>query len=166
MQSGRRGHAISRPPLLAQRLLKATAEVAMMIDERPLAPCRRYSRRRSDRGMTLIEIMIVLALMALIATALTLTIVHRWKEGQVRTAQIQIREVAGNVHSYLIARGECPSMDELIAGHYVRSEPRDPWGTPVAVRCPGERDPDGVDVVSYGPDRREGTDDDIRSWKL
>jgi general secretion pathway protein G len=40
----------------------------------------------------------------------------------------------------------------------------DPWGSPVAIRCPGQHDPDGVDVLSNGPDKKEGTDDDIGSW--
>jgi general secretion pathway protein G len=138
----------------------------MFIADRPLEPRARYVPRRSEEGMTLIEIMIVLALIALIATTLTLTVVHRYKEGQVRTAQIQIREVAGNVHTFMIARGQCPTMDELVAGHYVRAEPRDPWNNLVTIHCPGEHDPDGVDVVSYGPDKQQGTEDDIRSWRL
>ena len=118
-----------------------------------------------DRGMTLIEIMIVLALIALIAATLGVQVIHRHKDGQLQVARIQVREVAGNVHQFMVGREHCPTMDELVAGRFVSSEPRDPWGNLIAVRCPGEHDPDGVDVVSWGPDKQEGTDDDIRSWK-
>jgi type II secretion system protein G len=36
------------------------------------------------------------------------------------------------------------------------SRPIDPWNTPYQYRNPGQRDPSGVDVFSFGPDRKEG----------
>src|ERR1700693_3073670 len=36
------------------------------------------------------------------------------------------------------------------------SVPTDPWNTPYQYRNPGKRDPSGIDVFSFGPDRKEG----------
>jgi general secretion pathway protein G len=51
----------------------------------------------------------------------------------------------------------CPSSPgELVAAGYLRELPRDAWGRPLRVACPGRRDPRGFDVVSDGPDDQPG----------
>jgi general secretion pathway protein G len=45
-----------------------------------------------------------------------------------------------------------------------RDVPNDPWGNAYVYRSPGTRNPDGYDLLSVGPDGREGTDDDIGNW--
>lgn len=47
-------------------------------------------------------------------------------------------------------------------GPYVKDPlPLDPWGSPYQYRSPGKKDPDGFDIWSFGPDRVDGTDDDV-----
>jgi general secretion pathway protein G len=47
-------------------------------------------------------------------------------------------------------------------GPYVKGEiPKDPWGNPYVYRNPGKHNPAGVDVLSFGPDIRDGGGDDI-----
>lgn len=43
----------------------------------------------------------------------------------------------------------------------------DPWGQPLKMTCGPTNPPDvkGIGVVSFGPDKREGTADDITSWQ-
>jgi type II secretion system protein G len=49
-------------------------------------------------------------------------------------------------------------------GPYVKGEiPKDPWGNPFIYRNPGKQNPSGVDVVSFGPDTRDGGGDDIHA---
>jgi general secretion pathway protein G len=51
----------------------------------------------------------------------------------------------------------CPAgVGDLVAAGYLRAVPRDAWGTPLRVTCPGRRDPDGIDVTSDGPDGEPG----------
>ncbi len=51
----------------------------------------------------------------------------------------------------------CPgSLGDLVAAGYLRAVPRDAWGTPLRVTCPGRRDPNGIDVTSDGPDGEPG----------
>ena len=42
--------------------------------------------------------------------------------------------------------------------------PVDPWGNPYIYYYPGKHNPSGYDLLSIGPDGKEGTDDDIVSW--
>jgi general secretion pathway protein G len=47
----------------------------------------------------------------------------------------------------------CPaSLNDLVAAGYLHAIPRDVWGRPLRVLCPGRRDPAGFDVSSDGPD--------------
>ena len=49
--------------------------------------------------------------------------------------------------------GECPKQwNDLVAQGYARRTPTDAWGRPLRLVCPGRRDPQGVDVLSDGPD--------------
>jgi general secretion pathway protein G len=51
----------------------------------------------------------------------------------------------------------CPnSPAELVAQGYLRELPRDAWGRPLRVSCPGRRDPHGFDVASDGADGQPG----------
>ena len=49
-----------------------------------------------------------------------------------------------------------PYLDKLLV---------DPWGNPYVYYCPGKHSTNSYDLLSVGPDGKEGTDDDIVSWK-
>ena len=115
-------------------------------------------------GFTLLEIMIVLVIIAAIATTIGISLFRRWQDSQIKLAQIQVRETVGHVGHYLLMRNRCPTLDELVAEHYIKHA-NDPWGKPLQLRCPSDHQPDVADVVSSGPDRASGTDDDIKSWQ-
>ena len=53
-------------------------------------------------------------------------------------------------------------------GPYMQNEsgiPSDPWGNPYIYLCPGKHNPSSYDIISLGPDGREGTEDDITNWQ-
>jgi hypothetical protein len=111
-----------------------------------------------------LERMVVLVVMMWrIAGAITFDHCHR---SPLRLAKIEVAEVEDIVEEYVIAQGRCPTVHDLVSAHYVRSEPRDPWGTPLTLKCPGEHERDAADVVSSGPDKTANTKDDIKSWEL
>jgi general secretion pathway protein G len=122
--------------------------------------------RNAERGMTLIEIMVVLTLISLIGATLGIAVTKKLNDAKVKDAQIQVRQLSGEVQQFMIAKNRCPTVEELVAERYVRRAPVDPWGKPIEITCPGQHDPDGVDIVSTGKDGQQGTDDDVESWKL
>ena len=71
------------------------------------------------------------------------------------------------VHFAMDNKEPCPKdLKELRTQKLIDKDPKDPWGEELIYRCPGEHDTDSADVTSKGPDRKEGTEDDIKSWEL
>ena len=127
----------------------------------------RRAARVAAAGFTLIEIMIVLAIIALIAGGVGTAVFSQYKKAQVRIARQRVMAVKNGVSQYMIDNNGCPKgVDDLIAQKYLdRGNAKDPWGKDFTFRCPGTNDTDNADISSAGPDKQEGTPDDIRSWE-
>jgi general secretion pathway protein G len=126
--------------------------------------CRPASR---ELGMTLLEIMIVLALIGLVMGSIGFGLTAYFKKGQIRAAKLAATTIANAAQQYMMENNSnCPtSIDDLVTNRNLARKPKDPWGRDYALKCPGTSDPDGVDVTSTGPDRQEGSADDIKSWE-
>ena len=119
-------------------------------------------KRSLARGVTLIEILIVLAIVGLIAGGVAVVAVPKYQESQKNQAKIDARTIHPVAEKYRVDHpGEpCPTVEllrdkkELSAA----SKITDPWDTPYKIVC-GDED---VSVLSLGPDKKEGTNDDIR----
>ena len=130
-----------------------------------LAPTRRPRDRA--RGFTLLEIMIVLAIMGLIVTGVSIKVFSQLKKAKTSAAKMGVGKIVSATGRFMAGPGSgCPKgIDELIAqGELSKNDAKDPWGTPYSFKCPGTQDTEGVDIVSYGPDKVESADD-IRSWE-
>jgi general secretion pathway protein G len=126
-------------------------------------------RRAAERGFTLLEIMVVLAIIALIAGGVGTAVFKNFKKAQVSTAKLRVKAVRDASAQYMMDNSNnCPhSVDDLVSQKYLdKNNAKDPWGSAMILRCPGTNDTDNADIVSPGPDKQEGSDDDIDSWKL
>ena len=137
----------------------------------PLAPVGRAGRiaRAVERGFTLLEIMIVLAIMGMIVTGVSIKVFSQLKKAKIQAARIGVKKIIDASGRFMSGPGSgCPKgIDELITqGELSKNDVKDPWGTAYVFRCPGTQDTAGVDVVSWGPDRADGTTDDLRSWEI
>jgi general secretion pathway protein G len=57
----------------------------------------------------------------------------------------------------------CPGgLADIVSGGYLHQVPRDAWGHPLRVTCPGRIDPAGFDVSSDGPDGEPGGRDRVQ----
>jgi general secretion pathway protein G len=123
---------------------------------------RGVRRRAKARGVTLVEILVVVAIIALIAGAVGIGAFRAFSRAQEKTAASNARALRGAVKTWWIEHevGSCPDVDTLVVdGALDRDSPRkDPWGTGWQIECASG----DVTIVSAGPDQKLGTPDDIR----
>ena len=124
-------------------------------------------RRRAQRGMTLIEIMVVLVIIGLVASAVAVNVVGRLGEAKVKQAETDVRNIASQgVDAFKVMRGRYPTTEEglgvLIQEKFVKANKGgkllDPWNREYIYLYPGQAHPDGFDVKSYGADGQPGGD--------
>jgi general secretion pathway protein G len=124
--------------------------------------------RAAQRGMTLIEIMVVVAIIGMLMGTVAVGAFSQLEKSKVKNAKMVIKAVEQGLVAFQTDNTEsCPkSLSDLYTQKYLTKDPRDPWGEPLIFKCPGEHNTDGADIVSKGKDKQEGTADDIRSWEL
>jgi general secretion pathway protein G len=147
----------------ARRQERAAARPASVAgSSRVLERLRLESRRRRlESGMTLVEVLIVVSIMAMIATGVTVFALPKFKEAQVSTAKTNAQVLRRAVQDWQRVNMEvsCPTMSQLVEGKHLdsASNTEDPWGQPWGLSCTD----DDVFVLSNGPDKKQGTPDDI-----
>ena len=121
--------------------------------------------RTAEAGMTMLEIMIVLAIIGLVMSVVGVGVFQSFKKAQKKIAQVAVNEIASKTVQFMTDNSnECPkSVDDLVAQKYMPKKQKDPWNHDFILRCPGTVNTDGIDVVSLGPDGQEGTADDIKA---
>lgn len=149
----------------------------------PMSPARSSAplRRSLRRGFTLLEIMIALAILGLLVGLAVTNTESIFGHAQSQTARMFVAEaIKIPLTTYRIQMGDYPSTAEglqaLITppaskadqwhGPYLQDNklPLDPWHEPYIYRYPGVKNKTGYDVFSKGPDKTEGTKDDIGNW--
>jgi general secretion pathway protein G len=80
--------------------------------------------------------------------------VREHRAAEVRATRAEITTAGKAVSAWRADHDRaCPgSVADLVSGGYLHQGPRDAWGRPLRVSCPGRRDPLGFDVTSDGPD--------------
>jgi general secretion pathway protein G len=124
--------------------------------------------RKAQHGFTLIEVMVVVVILAILATVVVPRIMDRPDQARVTRAQQDIRAVEAALNLYRLDNFRYPSTDdglEALVPKYLDSLPEDPWGNPYLYLSPGEKGE--FDVYSFGADGAEGgegVDKDIGNW--
>jgi len=135
-------------------------------------------RNRGRAGMTLIEMLLVIALIALVAGLAIVQVGGVLEGNQEDIAGLFVKTtIETPLTSYKIHMGSYPSSAQGLRalfespegasgrwrGPYVKDLPMDPWQKPYQYRYPGTHNPKGYDVYSFGPDGIESADD-IGNW--
>jgi general secretion pathway protein G len=103
-------------------------------------------------------------LLATVTLALFLVLQARERHAaQVRATRAEITTAVLAISAFRADHDKaCPAaLGDLVTAGYLRAVPRDAWGKPLRVTCPGRRDPAGFDVSSDGPDGEPGGTDRI-----
>ena len=137
-------------------------------------PCNRIHSPRAAAGFTLVEIVIVIALIGLILSLVANKIIGNKTRAEYKLAQTQLNTLSQKVESYQSDVGDLPdSLEQLVTapnnapgwlGPYAKAtEFKDPWQTQIEYRHPGN-DNQPYQLISLGADRKsggEGVDKDI-----
>jgi general secretion pathway protein G len=125
----------------------------------------RRNRPANARGMTLIEVMVVITILGLIASLVGVAVFNQLKKAKVKTACDQIKVFEDAVKLYKLDNGSFPTTDQglpiLITDGQLetKSIPKDPWGKEYVFLSPGQQNPDSYDIYSLGEDQKEGGED-------
>jgi len=139
----------------------------------------------NNRGLTLIEIMVVMVILGILATLIVPRIMGRPDEARQVQARVQIQSIETALKLYKLDNGYYPTTDQGLQalveaptvgqlprawrdGGYLEKGkvPKDPWGNEYVYLSPGVQD--DYDLSSYGADGEpggEGYDADINSWE-
>jgi general secretion pathway protein G len=140
---------------------------------------RRERRRRA--GVTLIEMLVVVTIIALFAALVGPRMLRRTDVARVTAARAQINSFMTALGAYKLDTGLFPTTEQGLQalrvapqgvhqwqGPYLPQEiPVDPWGRPYEYKYPGDHG-DEPDVVSLGADGQPGGESinaDVVSWK-
>ena len=144
--------------------------------------CRRDIPSRL-KGVTLIELMIVIVILGILATLVVPRFLDRPEEARRTKAKVEIRNLESALGLFKADTGRFPStsegLDALVndpgiagwkADGYLQhgKVPDDPWRNPYLYLSPGLEGRD-YDLISYGRDGEtggSGPDRDIESWNL
>ena len=137
-------------------------------------------RRRSQSGITLIEMLVVVTIIALFVGLVGVNVFKKADDAKRVQAKTQISELMNSLGLYKLDTGTYPATSlglEALrvkpdgvnnwAGPYLAKEvPMDAWGRPFQYKYPGEHgdDPDLISLGADGQPGGEGNDADIVSW--
>jgi len=138
-------------------------------------------RRRGQAGVTLIEMLVVLTIIALFAALVAPRMLKKSDPARVTAARAQINSFMTALSTYKLDTGMYPTNEQGLQalriqpqnvnqwqGPYLPQDiPNDPWGRPYSYKYPGEHG-DEPDIVCLGADGQpggEGINTDIVSWK-
>jgi general secretion pathway protein G len=144
-------------------------------------PARKRKRTRlGERGYSLLELLVVLAILGLIIAIAAPRVIGYFDSSKAKAAQIQIANIAAALDLYYLANGAYPSEQQGLKalveqpegvqawdGPYLNRADGivDPWDRPYIYKQPGTHGK--FDVSSLGADGKEGGEDedrDLGSW--
>ena len=137
-------------------------------------------RRSAQAGFTLMELLVVLAILGLLMSLVGPQVLNQLGGAKSKTAGIQIKDLEQALEMYKLDVGRFPSTSEGLVslvekpsaavgwnGPYLKSDvPLDPWNREYLYKYPGERGE--IDIFSYGQNGSpggEGEDSDVGNWK-
>ena len=129
-----------------------------------------------NHAFTLVEMLLVVTIIGILAALVIPRIIGRVEQARIAAARADVMGgISTALGNYEIDNGnfpknlqdllQQPSGDRNWRGPYLAKLPKDPWGDAYIYYFPGKHDQKFFDLLSVGPDGKEGTDDDIGNWQ-
>ena len=115
------------------------------------------------RGMTLLEIMVVIAIIGILSSAIGVSVVTYMEKAKVDATKAQLRQVANAVELYAVENDWPTDLREVLDAKMIKEKQlSDPWKQDLIYSYPASRGNDNrYDLCSKGADKVEGNDDDV-----
>lgn len=139
--------------------------------------------KHARSAFTLFEVMIVIAIIVAIGGLVGLSVLSRKKDADKDLTVVQIKNIESALDGFHLKYDRWPTEEEGLAVLWSKDSlspdldqtkwsaelkspiPTDKWGTPWGYRQVSEHgDETKFDLWSFGPDKQEGTPDDIKNW--
>jgi general secretion pathway protein G len=127
---------------------------------------QKKSQRRRNRGMTLIEIMVVITILGLIAAAVGVAVMPQLAKARQDRARLDIKNIQQALDLYKTRKGKYPDtasgLRALVQEQALKEPPKDPWGNDYIYMNEGGKPV----IISYGADGQSGgadEDEDVSS---
>jgi len=134
---------------------------------------------RSEQGMTLVEIMIVLVIIGLITTLVAVKVQDSLADAKIRTTETNVKNLESALQLYMLKCNNYPTTEDGLEAlvtppssgkcknyppdGFIGEVPDDAFGRPYHYQYPGTHNPRGVDIWSDGPTEDAATP--IGNWK-
>lgn len=128
---------------------------------------------RTRKAFTLVELMVVIMIIAVLAAMVVPRLISRTEQANEAKAIADLTNMYKMLQTYRIDVGEYPTNEEGLNGLFESNVdgwkgpylegtlPVDPWGMDYIYEFPGDTGEDSFYIYSSGPDKQEGTEDDI-----
>jgi general secretion pathway protein G len=134
----------------------------------------RPSDKALSRAFTLVEMLLVITIIGILAALVIPKMVGRSEQARQTAVRADLSSIKTALDAFEVDNGYYPkSLQDLLQqpnnaknwhGPYLENVPQDPWGNPYVYYYPGRHNQNSYDLLSVGPDGKEGTEDDIGNW--
>lgn len=129
--------------------------------------------RAARKGMTLVEIMVVIAIIGMLTSVVAVGVVGYWDDANVSTTKLQMGRMSEALTTYAAShKQKYPTTSDGLGAakkYFPNQEiPVDAWGNPFQYYSPGTHGAHDYEIISLGKDGKEGgtdADADLRSWE-
>lgn len=130
-------------------------------------------KRRSQLGMTLVEIMVVIVIIGMVMGMVGASVFGSLGNAQRDVADSQIKKFGEALDLYKLQMRRYPNSSEGLQAlvnppnnqePFMKEIPKDPWDQPYSYVSPGTHNRGGFDICSNGPDMIASTEDDVCNY--
>ncbi|MEZ6244040.1 MAG: type II secretion system protein GspG [Phycisphaerales bacterium] len=140
-----------------------------MITPRPRGLARAARRRHSRPGFSLLEITLVLVIIGMMMAVAAVSLLGNAKRASIKTTKISMTTIQSAIKNYMLEHAGTPpaSLNVLVTDDYLENKAlKDSWDQPFYYTLNSADQLHPYQLISNGPDKQPGTEDDINIWTM